>query len=162
MGGRSWCQSRCILIKGILCLGGVDIGAERHAVGSLFTASLSPNKGGQRRRRKGGGGPAQRCPLSSDTCCWLAADIEDTVWLCLCVSVCACEWVKDWERERRNVSLTPASSFFFFCRWGGSRLSPLESLHFRLRRRREDTQTQTSKKVLWESHTTHVSIVNDT
>lgn len=25
------------------------------------------------------GSPVQRCPLSSDTCCWLTADIEDTV-----------------------------------------------------------------------------------
>lgn len=68
------------------------------------------------------GSRAQRCPLSPDTCCWLAAEMEDTVWLCLrtnvcgCVCVCpACKWVTD--HERRNFSLTP---LFFPADEGGS------------------------------------------
>lgn len=73
------------------------------------------------------GSRAQRCPLSPDTCCWLAAEMEDTVWLCLRTSVCgcacvcpACKWVTD--RERRNFSLTPC----FSCWWGRiSFLGPL-------------------------------------
>lgn len=112
MGERSWCQSRCILIKGILCLGGVDIGAERHAVGSLFTASLSPNKGGQRRRRKGGGGSSTEVPpvfrhllLASG---WHRGH-------CMAVSVreCVCMWMSErlgaWEEKCQ-----PDPCFFFF------------------------------------------------
>ena len=60
-----------MLIKGILCLGGVDVGLERQAVGSLFTVSLSPTKvarGGGEERRGGGvqhrGAPCLQTPAA--------------------------------------------------------------------------------------------------
>ncbi|CAB1458125.1 unnamed protein product [Pleuronectes platessa] len=55
--------------------------AEKHCCRLALHGQSFSNKGGQRRRRPVGGGGVhhrQRCPLSPDTCCWRAADIEDT------------------------------------------------------------------------------------
>lgn len=109
----------------------MDVGAERQAVGSLFTASLSPNKGGQRRRRRGGvqhrGAPCLQTPAAG----WRLT--SRTLYDCVCARApaCACEWVKDGERERRDFSLTPAffsggeedqgSLLLNPCDWGGGR-----------------------------------------
>lgn len=128
---RSRCQSRCVPIKGILCLGGVEVRAERQGCQLALHGQSFPNKGDQRWRR-GEGGPEQRCPLSSDTCCWRAADIEDSVWLCPCTSARAWIWTNEWETEReRGGGILDWPTLFCWC--GAAGRSPLKSLHLSLR-----------------------------
>lgn len=59
---------------------------ERVSCLPFFAANLSSTKvttgGGEE------GKPSTEVPLSPDTCCWLAAEMEDTIWLCLRASVC--------------------------------------------------------------------------
>lgn len=128
---RSRCQSRCVPIKGILCLGGVEVRAERQGCRLALHGQSFPNKGDQRRRR-GEGGPEQRCPLSSDTCCWRAADIEDSVWLCPCTSARAWLRTNEWETEReRGGGILDWPTLFCWC--GAAGRSPLKSVHLWLR-----------------------------
>lgn len=102
------------------------------------------------------GSPAQRCPLSSDTCCWLVADIEDTVWLCLCTSMCLCMWISQRERQRRNCSLAHA----FLLVW---RIRTFSAWVFTSVTEEEGGHTGTGQRGVFRgSCTSHVSIVTDT
>lgn len=99
------------------------------------------------------GSPTQRCPLSSNTCCWLAADIEDTVWLCLCTSVCVRMWMSEgqgaWEEK-----FQPDPCFF---------VRRIRTLSSWIRATEEEggrTDTE-QREVLWRSHNAHVSIDTD-
>lgn len=104
----SWCQSRCILIKGILCLGAVDVRAERQPVGSLFTASLSLTKvargGGEEGEWSTEVPPVFRHLLLASLWHWghcMSVSLHQCVY--------ACELVNDREGEER-FQLNPCFS----------------------------------------------------